>query len=67
MANEEDAHTDFSHVIVAFTTRSVEEDSSISHNINLYKVIELEDGTVSVFDFKINAIQANFESVELFK
>ena len=47
---------DFSHLIVAFTHRSKVD---TKHHINFYKVIELADGTHSVFDFKLDAIQAS--------
>ena len=45
---------DFSHLIIAFTQQSNEDSKS---HINFYKVIKLADGTHSVFDFKLDAIE----------
>ena len=46
----------FSHLIIAMTQYNQSEDT---HHINFYKVIEHELGRRSVFEYKIDAIQAS--------
>ena len=47
---------DFSHIIIAFTSRS-DEDSH--HHINFFKIVEHRDGSLKVFEYKLNAILTN--------
>ena len=55
--SDEGTISTFSHIIIGVTTNF--------NNINFYKIIELANGTHSVFEYKTNAIQTSFSDKKI--